>query len=130
MEEMKNRTEQVVIPFTIKNGECYSVLDKGSVAGIFISKGIVEHWPNGDENEYIHYKVHAGLFSTIDIFKPVILAGPDIDGHGTFLYKRDLGIRYSTEEEKALLFSWLKKKRFGFNQETEEIYKIGKVKKA
>ena len=128
MEEMKNRTEQVVIPFTIENGECYSVLDKGSVAGIFISKGIVEHWPNGDENEYIHYKVHAGLFSTRDIFKPVILAGPDIDGHGTFLYKRELGIRYSTEEEKALLFSWLKKKKFEFNQETKEIYKKGKSK--
>ena len=126
MEEVKNYTEHIVKPFSIENGECYSVLDNGAVAGIFISNGVVEHWPNGDAKGYIHYKSHAGLFSTRNILNPVILAGPDIDGHDTFLYGRGLGIRYSTEEEKSLLFLWLKKKQFGFNQETKEIYKTNK----
>lgn len=128
--EEKKYLEQVITPFTIDNGECYSVLDNGSVAGIFISNGIVNYWPDGDEDEYIHYKVHAGLFSTRNILNPVILAGPDIEGHGTFRYRRDLGIRHSTEKEKNLLFSWLKKKKFGFNNETKEIYKISGSKKS
>lgn len=125
MEETK-----VHIPFELKNGECYSVArPDDAVIGIFISNGVVNNYPNGDSECCIEYRIHVCLFETGHILNPVILSGPCINGYGGVKYPRECGIRYSTDEEKALLFSWLKKKRFGFNQETKEIYKIGKQKK-
>lgn len=119
--------EKVHVPFKLKNGECYSIIrPDDAVVGIFISNGIVNNYPNGDSKGNIEYRVHACLFETGHILKPVILSGPDINGYGGVQYPRECGVRYSTDKEKDLLLKKLRLKKFKWDTENLCIVKQDK----
>ena len=128
MGRMEN-TKEVHTPFQIKDGLCYSIIkDYDTVVGIFISNGLVNDYPNGDRRQMIGYKVHACLFNTENIMNPIILAGPEINGVRGVEYPRDLGIRFSTDEEQSFLLNAMKKKFFIWDAENKCVTKISKKK--
>ena len=112
------------IPFQISDGSVYSIEGDGEVVGIFISNGIVKYYPNGDSEGLIWYKFHACLFNTRSVIKPIILAGPDIDGHHTVRYPREFKVRYATDREKGILNRKMTSKRFKWNEEKNIVEKI------
>ena len=126
---MDKNKRKIHIPFEFENGGYYSIVNrKGDVAGIFISNGDVRNYPNGDAEGNIGYRVHAALFPYGRIFNPVVLAGPDFDGHGGLCYPREFGVRYANESEVNLLNRRMASKHFKWNTETMRIERISKVK--
>lgn len=116
--------EEVHVPFEIKEGNFYSVIDNEVVVGVFISNGIVEHYPNGDADGFIWYKIHACLFNDGSVLKPIILAGPEINGNNGVRYPRELSIRYANENEKKALVKKLKSRKLCWNEDRMKIEKI------
>lgn len=124
---MEKSEREVYIPFSFKEGEYYSIVNKkNDVVGIFISNGDVWNYPNGDAEGNIGYRVHAALFSYGRIFNPVVLAGPEFDGHGGMCYPREFGVRFSNESEVNLLNRRMALKKCKWDTETKRIEKINK----
>ena len=118
--------EPLTIPFEIKDGEFYSVVKDDCAIGVFISNGIVDHYPNGDMFGNIGYKIHACLFNNGTAIDPILLCGPEISGHKGVEYPRSFGIRYSNEKEKIALLKKMKRKGFVWNTDKNEVEKLNR----
>lgn len=113
-----------VTPFDFRNGSFYSVEDDGKTVGLFISNGATEYYPNGDNDGFIHYKVHACLFNEGTVINPITLAGPNINGNKGVRYPRELKVRYASKEEEEHLLTAMMIRSYKWDRETLSVVKI------
>ena len=118
--------ETATMPFQIKEGEFYSIFKGDVVVGVFLSNGVAEHFPNGDADGNILYKMHACLFNNGSLINPPLLCVPNISKHRGLVYPREFGIRYADEKEKRALLNKMKRKGYVWNIYKNEVEKLNR----